>query len=186
MSEQSTIPPATEEASSRVIPIELSMAGYNAYYHHCDTYHGRSNYAVCQHTIDAVLERRMQLRSECPAAIEAGTCPALKMRQAERDAGRALYFIDRREILARLSAEVAAPSEVVKFGKRSGGSLGFQTQPASEESMQEFNNRLKTANQVQTVAPKRSEDDSIINAGLAGRNLLGEVIDSIMKEESTE
>lgn len=167
----------TQECLDKEIPIKLSMAGYNAYYHHCELYHGRSSYAVCQHTIDAVLEQRVTLRSECQNAIESGLCPAMKMRKEEAAAGRALFFTDRRERMAELNARLKEPSTVIRYGKPKVAPEALKTVAADEKAQEKF--RLMT----QRVKPEpKPENPDELNAELVGRNLLGEAVNSMMNK----
>ncbi len=175
---KNTGPEISQDCLTKEIPIQLSMAGYNAYYHHCNVYQGRSSYAVCQHTIDAVSEGRVQLRSECQNAVLNGTCPAIKMREQEREAGKALFFIDRRETLKKLGEQLATPSSTVRYGKRNGAlSQPLPTRKVSDEEAREFAQNLK-----KKTAPAQKKADEPINAEIAGRSLLGDAIDNLMKE----
>jgi hypothetical protein len=165
----------TQECLEKEIPIELSMSGHNSFYFHCNTYHGRSNFAVCQHTIDAVEAERVQLRSECPTAIACGTCPAMGMRQREREAGRALFFSDRRVRLAQLDESIKQGSELVQYGKPR--SAASQMKTSWSPSREPASVRSTTING-STSAPQKSD---VINADLAGRNLLGDAIGNLME-----
>jgi len=173
------LPEPTQECLDKEIPIELSMAGYNAFYFHCDTYHGRSNFAVCQHTIDAVVDRKMQLRSDCPGAIECGSCPALAMRKREQEAGRALYFEDRRERLKKLQEELNTPSEI-KYGKQRQNARAMPTRLNSiEQDCDAFGEGARVTKVADTSKPA-ANDSKKLNADLVGRNLLGDAVNSMM------
>lgn len=75
-------------------PPEASRAGKNRYYHECEPVSSSRHYGVCLFTIEA-FERGQQLNeTPCVEAMKAGTCPAMAMRQEERDAGEALYFVE--------------------------------------------------------------------------------------------
>lgn len=76
---------------------EMSAGGVNAYYMDgCDAVGHRPAYGVCLHKI-ACYEREKKLPPGmlCETEIRNRKCPALKMRQEERDAGVALYFVNR-------------------------------------------------------------------------------------------
>lgn len=89
----------TETATPDKPSVEESKKAYNAHYHHCDTYNGRTSYAVCLHTFQAFKDGRLSqfMREYCEPAIRSKTCAALKMRAEELQAGHAIYFSDRRE-----------------------------------------------------------------------------------------
>lgn len=72
---------------------EQSRSGMNQYYHKCSAVKSSRHYGVCLFTIEA-FERKQELKeAACVKAMAKGTCPAMKMRQKERDAGKALYYI---------------------------------------------------------------------------------------------
>ena len=74
-------------------PPEMSRSGTNQYYHPCRAVKASRHYGVCLFTIEA-FERGQELKeAACVKAMTKGTCPAMKMRQKERDAGKALYYI---------------------------------------------------------------------------------------------
>ena len=82
----------------QVYPPEASRSGKNTYYHYCNSYNGRPNYGVCLFIVEAHEEKRLNSHEDCARSIRNGDCPALKMRQEERDAGRALYYVPRPEL----------------------------------------------------------------------------------------
>ena len=88
----------------QVYPPEASRSGKNSYYHHCGIYNGRPNYGVCLFIIEASEEKRLHSHEDCAKAIRNTDCPALKMRQEERDAGKALYYVPRPELTAEQKA----------------------------------------------------------------------------------
>lgn len=74
-------------------PPEASRSGVNQYYHHCKAVKVSRHYGVCLFTIEAY-ERGQELKeTACVKALTKGTCPAMKMRQEELKAGKALYYI---------------------------------------------------------------------------------------------
>ena len=77
-------------------PPEQSMGGINSYNFGCKPMGFSPGYCVCLHKI-AAYERDGELKAypDCDRAIRNKDCPALGMRQEERVAGKALYFIDR-------------------------------------------------------------------------------------------
>ena len=78
-----------------VLPVEASKSGRNAFYHSCPLLNRRASYAVCLHTIDAAQEGRLPENCECGPHIGRKLCDALKMREQETAAGRALFFQER-------------------------------------------------------------------------------------------
>lgn len=77
-------------------PPNMSMAGKNSYSHSCKVVGYTPGYCVCLHKI-AAYERDGTVRGspDCEKAISLKTCPATNLRQLEREAGKALFFIDR-------------------------------------------------------------------------------------------
>jgi hypothetical protein len=77
-----------------VRPPQASRAGKNRYYITCDKVGHSRHYGICLFTLEA-FERGQKLTEEpCVKAMIDGTCPALKMRQEELDAGHAIYYIE--------------------------------------------------------------------------------------------
>jgi hypothetical protein len=85
------------------LPVETSKSGKNSFYHACPLLNRRASYAVCLHTIDAAEDDRLPETCECSPHIGRGHCDALKMRKQEEEAGRALFFQERK--LASASSE---------------------------------------------------------------------------------
>lgn len=101
-------------------PVDASRGGCNTIYHHCDVYQGRPSYASCLTVMDQAFEGKYEeLRPECHKAVKAGTCPALAMRKAELKAGRALFFVDYRDVVRERQALHAATEPEILFGRRS-------------------------------------------------------------------
>ena len=90
-------------------PPEQSMGGVNTFSHGCLVVGYSPGYCVCLHKI-AAFERDGDLKQypECGKAISFSTCPALKMRAEEREAGKALYFIDRTLLREEMDKHFAA------------------------------------------------------------------------------
>lgn len=78
-------------------PPEQSMGGINSYNFGCKPLGFSPGYCVCLNKIMAYERDGNKLTTypECEKAIRNKDCPALAMRQEERVAGKALYFIDR-------------------------------------------------------------------------------------------
>ena len=77
-----------------VRPPQASRAGRNRYYHECKKVGAKRHYGICLFTIEA-FERGQKLNEEpCVKAIRSKTCPALKMRQEELDAGQSIYYAE--------------------------------------------------------------------------------------------
>lgn len=82
-------------------PLKASFNGTNAFYHYCEALQGRSNYAVCLHTLAACRRHdtgQQELRPTCYEHIRRGACVAVKMRKAEVAAQKALFYIDRADV----------------------------------------------------------------------------------------
>lgn len=75
-------------------PPEASRAGINRYYHDCEPVGSSRHYGICLFTIEAFERGQQLMETPCVEAMRDGTCPALAMRQQERDAGEALYFVE--------------------------------------------------------------------------------------------
>lgn len=73
-------------------PPEASRAGINRYYHDCEPVGTSRHYGICLFTLEAFERGQELMETPCVEAMKAGTCPALAMRQQERDAGQALFF----------------------------------------------------------------------------------------------
>jgi hypothetical protein len=81
---------------TEVYPVEASATGNNAYYHHCDQVGHTAPYASClKHVADRKNGKLDSIFSDCSAAIGRKDCPAIKMCQQEKDAGKALFFVNR-------------------------------------------------------------------------------------------
>lgn len=82
-------------------PVTASADGQrNAYIHSCDALKQRRHYAVCLHLCSERKGGRLDIiYSDCSALIGKKTCPALKMRKEEIEAGHAIYFEERRKIV---------------------------------------------------------------------------------------
>lgn len=81
-----------EQTTTETLPPEASMAGDNTIYVGCEFIESRQNYGLCLYTIKAEEEGRLVGFQDCRRPIGNKTCPALKMREEERQAGRALYY----------------------------------------------------------------------------------------------
>lgn len=78
-------------------PIEFSADGKrNAFSHNCDIVGHSKNFAVCQHLIKERSSGRLEvLYADCSVAIGKKRCPAIAMMAKEKEAGKAIYFIER-------------------------------------------------------------------------------------------
>lgn len=171
-------PQPTEECLKGMIPLKLSISGTNSYYHHCAIYHGRSNYAVCLHTIAAVKNGEETLRTECAEAITRGTCPALHMRAQEELEGKALFYVDRVAQRAAIDANLAAAKDVVQYGKRKHASDTLKTTRATPEQLHDFAERTKSKEKAAPPVKKPREE---IDTKLVGANVLGQAINNMME-----
>ena len=75
------------------------MCGDNMHSVECGPTGRCASYTVCQHTVWAYKSNRLKGFEDCRSAIDARTCPAIKMMLAEKKAGKALYFDSYAEIL---------------------------------------------------------------------------------------
>lgn len=89
-------------------PVERSAAGDNAYYlEHCNVTNSRPSYAAClKRVADRKSGRLATEFAECSAAIGKKSCPAQAMQRAEKEAGRALYFVPRLKLLEHADQEM--------------------------------------------------------------------------------
>jgi len=80
-----------------ILPPEVSgNAKRNAYYMHCQIVEQQRPYAVCLHLCSERKDGRLEaIYADCSAAIGKKRCPALHMRQQEKEAGKAIYFKER-------------------------------------------------------------------------------------------
>ena len=92
-------------------PPAKSAMGTNAHTVQCQCVGRQQSYAVCLNKIMAY-ERDKGLKSyvDCERAICDGECPALEMRQEEKDAGKALYYLDREMLRAAMDEHFAQSS----------------------------------------------------------------------------
>lgn len=81
-----------EIVTTETLPVTASMSGNNTIYHYCEQLERRSSYGLCLYTLKAYEEGKLPLDNSCHTCIMSGQCPALALRQQERDAGRALFF----------------------------------------------------------------------------------------------
>lgn len=90
-------------------PPDMSMAGTNSYSHACRVVGYSPGYCVCLHKI-AAYERDGTVRGspDCEKAISMKTCPASSLRQQEREAGKALFYVDRQLLREEMDKRFAA------------------------------------------------------------------------------
>jgi len=140
---------ATGHCQENEFDPDRSMKGDNAFYHHCDAYAGRPSYAVCLYKLHAVDESRLHADDSCSKVIGINQCPAVAMREQERQAGRALYFIDRNLQRAEIDAQMSQTMRDLRMRpgydegrplappkKRPGMQLDIR--PASKEAASQF------------------------------------------------
>lgn len=96
-------------------PATFSASGKNAYYMDgCKVVGGRPAYAACISKIEARKSGKLGASwSDCSTAIGHKDCPAQEMRQRELLEGKAIYFIDRDELLAQIEEREAVEMERV-------------------------------------------------------------------------
>lgn len=73
-------------------PPSASRAGINRHYHDCGPTDSRRHYGICLFTLEAHERGQQLMETPCVKAIEDGSCPALAMREQERQAGHAIFF----------------------------------------------------------------------------------------------
>lgn len=151
------------------------MAGNNTVYCHCQTLNKRNNYGVCLFTVKAFEEAKLSHDSDCYGAINSGSCEARRLRQQERDAGRALFF-KKREIPVTVVSDnkeirVNRESDAYRRGWMRGGVTSKQ--PAGLSSP-----KAKPITQAPTPKPKKEEGFSI-------KGSLSEAVTAAVKMESS-
>lgn len=73
-----------------------SRDGKNGYTFRCDPLGRWTGYSLCQHVIQAYMEKRLKGAFEdCRQCITKKECPAIKMIAEEKKAGKVLYWQDR-------------------------------------------------------------------------------------------
>lgn len=168
---------ASRQCEQEKVPVSESASGHNAYYFMCNFFHGRTSYAACQETIRLHKLGNDNMRPECQSAIDRGVCPAMKMQAREVEAGQALFFTDRRDLIKRLETNVSKAEEF-RYGKARSAYGELKTTIPSEEEAERFKSNLKDRN---TAAPAKKPSSDVINVDLAGRNLLGDAISNMME-----
>ncbi|MEO9497662.1 MAG: hypothetical protein ABJG42_24525 [Vibrio splendidus] len=93
----------TEESQ---YPPEKSEGVNNTHIIYCDSLNRRSHYCICLNFLRAVDEKRITGFEDCQTALRNGTCNAVKPRNEEREAGKALYYTPRK---APIKAPVERP-----------------------------------------------------------------------------
>lgn len=123
-----------EQASIKLCPIGITLIHHehetsksrsacNTVFHHCDVMEQRRSYTSCLAIMDlafAAGDDELPIALECQAAIRNGTCPAVRMRKAELQAGRALFYVDYVELMRRRAAqaEIDAESSPIQFRRK--------------------------------------------------------------------
>ena len=107
-----------EFKDEEVYPISQSADGSNAYYcDFCNHAGYRPNYASCLRRIaDRKEGRLISNEAQCSAAIGNRVCPALAMKKEEKQAGHAIYYVNR--VKMRQNQEENAEVIGIKLGKR--------------------------------------------------------------------
>lgn len=164
------------------LPPSASRSGKNTTYIGCDVRHSRQNYGVCLFVIQAYDEDRLDKNmSECARAITGGYCTAEKMRQEEKEAGKALYFKER-EIKVTVvpdkkeqpvrSVDKQSPSYLRGWNAVGGKAKRLTAAPVSKQTAPK-----KTARKVKTV-------DAFEKSLVDGRNDLASTLTEVAKKES--
>lgn len=107
-----------EFKDEEVYPISQSADGTNAYYcDFCNHAGYRPNYASCLRRIaDRKEGRLITNEAQCSAAIGNKVCPAMAMKKEEKQAGHAIYYINR--IKLRQNQVDNAELVGIKLGQR--------------------------------------------------------------------
>ncbi|QNK01644.1 hypothetical protein [Dyella telluris] len=164
------------------LPMGESRSGSNGYYFWCDQYSGRSNYAVCLHTIEAVLEKRPNLRTSCQDAICSRTCPAIKMRKEEMQVGHALYFRDRHKTLAEFQKQSEAARAGIGY-RRGNSQRGFV--PTDTNTIADADPiKVKRERAEPVTAPVKRNGH--IDTDLASQNIIQGAINQALEELGNE
>lgn len=81
----------------------------NSFYLHCQVVEQMRPYAVCLHLCDERKDGRLDaIYADCSAAIGKKRCPALLMRQQEKEACKAIYFKERVRSFADVIVDTVA------------------------------------------------------------------------------
>lgn len=89
-------------------PPEQSMSGQNTYTIGCQVMGYSPGYCVCLHKIEAhTRDGDLKQYPECARAISNGSCPAIALRDQEREAGKALYFVHRELLREEMDKHLA-------------------------------------------------------------------------------
>lgn len=168
----------TTQTLDDIQPVKASEGGKNSHIIACETIGQRRYYAVCLKLINEKPSQALQsIYSDCFAAINKRTCPALKMQKEEIAAGHALYFRERTaEPVAiipiiksrgrKINTETSKPVEAPKV-KKDNNVLGFNAPSYAdalnkviEREMQEVKPEVKKPlpkAETVNVAPKANE-----------------------------
>lgn len=161
-----------EIVTTEMLPPEASMAGTNTVYCHCQALNKRNNYGVCLFTLKAFEEAKLSGDSDCYQTINSGSCEARRLRQQERDAGRALFF-KKREIQVTVVTEqreirVDRDSESYKRGLSRAVATKRSHTPAPTQPI------------AKTVLPKPKNDD-----GFSIKGSLSDAVNAAVRMESS-
>lgn len=145
-----------------IYPLESSLLGNNTIYRHCEHIDGMKNYAICLNTIKAFNEGRRKPDDLCSKEIKNKTCPALKMRQEEIEAGHALYYVPRVQVEVKpVEEKFYATPERIKCTD------SYRRGYASAGAVLGKNDASRTSTPRQKVAPivKSAPKSDVIDAG---------------------
>ncbi len=146
------------------LPPEASCSGKNTVYKWCRPLDRFANYGVCLHTLNAHEAGRLseELFGECMACINSGNCHAVTMRQEERDAGQALYFVERvervpvarpRRDVALSSVRVDTSSESYQRGRQGHSPKPKAPSPAPDKlTLQQVEQQTSLSSLVEEIA----------------------------------
>lgn len=169
--------------------IPLSMTGDNLYGFKCDCTGRNVCYAICQHTVHAYKDKRLKGFEDCRAAIDARTCPAIKMMLAEKKAGKALFFESYIALVEAREKREAERVESERLSKRRRTPIIATSQTArSEEEIRKrdaaieakFRDSAEDDVKVRIKRSRQPATDELMDGG----NLFAEVVNELTKAES--
>lgn len=171
-----------QQREETTLPPSASRSGKNTTYIGCDVRHSRQNYGVCLFVIQAYDEDRLDKNmSDCARAITGGYCTAEKMRQEEKEAGKALYFKEREIKVTVVPDKQEQPTRSVDKQSpsylRGWNSVGGKAKRPTAAPVSRAKPPKKTARKVKAV-------DAFESSLVSGRNDLASTLTEAAKKES--
>ena len=130
--------------TEKIYTPEDSASGLNAHIHWCDVHEQKRYFCICARLVDAwqagQLASTDELRGDCSSAMDAGRCPAVKMRREELAAGKAIYHIPRAGTLDRpglplgqAKIDRSSPSYIAGWNKVGAALRSADTRPVASQ-----------------------------------------------------